>query len=125
MCREGAEYEINAKPWKDKRSLSSNKKMWACLGDVAKQVEWPVNGRMQLISTDDWKDIISSGLKQEARIAEGIGGGFVMLGQRTSKMTIAQMSEMIELIYAFGAGHGVKWSESIPAEYEEFARHAT
>jgi hypothetical protein len=118
MCREGAEYEINAKPWKDKRSLSSNKKMWACLGDVAKQVQWPVNGRMQLISTDDWKDIISSGLKQEARIAEGIGGGFVMLGQRTSKMTIAQMSEMIELIYAFGAGYGVKWSESIPAENE-------
>jgi hypothetical protein len=122
MCREGEEFEINAKPWKDKRSLVANKKMWACLGDVAKQVQWPINGRMQLISTDDWKDIISSGLKQESRIAEGIGGGFVMLGQRTSKMTIAQMSEMIELIYAFGAGYGVKWSEPIPAEYEEFAR---
>jgi hypothetical protein len=121
MCREGEEFEINAKPWKDKRSLASNKKMWACLGDVAKQVKWPVNGRLQLISTDDWKDIISSGLKQEARIAEGIGGGFVMLGQRTSKMTIAQMSEMIELIYAFGAGYGVVWSEPIPAEYLEFS----
>jgi hypothetical protein len=121
MCREGEEFEINAKPWKDKRSLASNKKMWACLSDIASKVEWPINGRMQLISTDDWKDIISSGLKQEARIAEGIGGGFVMLGQRTSKMTIAQMSEMIELIYAFGAGYGVVWSEPIPAEYLEFS----
>jgi Ni,Fe-hydrogenase I small subunit len=64
-------------------------------------------------------------LKREGRIAQGIDGGFVMLGQRTSKMKVQEMCDLIELIFAFGSSNGVVWSESIPAEYEEFARHAT
>jgi hypothetical protein len=103
-------------------SLASNRKMWACLGDIAKQVQWPVNGFVQFLSAEDWKDILSASLKKEGRMAQGIDGGFVMLGQRTSKMKVKEMCDLIEIIYAFGANNGVVWSESVPDEYLEFSR---
>ena len=47
---------------------------------------------------------------QDARVAAGIDGGWVMLGQRTSKMTKAELSDLMELAWAFGARHDIKWS---------------
>jgi hypothetical protein len=35
----------------------------------------------------------------------------VVLGQRTSKMTVKEMNEVIELAYAFGAQNGVKFKD--------------
>ena len=46
------------------------------------------------------------------RVAQGIEGGWVMLGQRTSKMTEAEMSELITLAHAFGDQRGVQWSRT-------------
>jgi hypothetical protein len=40
-----------------------------------------------------------------------VDGGFVVLGSSTSKMTKGEMSELIELAYAFGATHGVEFAE--------------
>jgi hypothetical protein len=94
------------------RSLAANRKMWAMLTDLANQVEWPVDGRMQLLSPGDWKQIMTAGWKRELRVAQGIDGGFVVLGHYTHNMTRAEMSELIELMYAFGAERGVKWSEA-------------
>jgi hypothetical protein len=81
------------------------------LTDIARQVEWPVDGKLQRLEPEDWKDILSAGLRKTQRVAQGIEGGFVMMGQRTSRMTIGDMSELIELAYAFGAEHGVVWGE--------------
>jgi hypothetical protein len=93
------------------RTLDQNAKLWAMLHDIARQVEWPVDGRMQKLEAEDWKDILSAGLRKEQRVAQGLNSGFVMLGQRTSRMTIGQMSDMIELMFAFGAEHDVRWGE--------------
>lgn len=93
------------------RTVEQNKLMWALLSDLANQLSWPVNGVMSRLSPDDWKHVVSAGLKRERRIAQGLDGGFVILGQYTHKMSKAEMSELIELIYAFGAQHGVIWSE--------------
>lgn len=107
------------------RSLAQNDLLWAVLTDIAKQVEWPVDGKMQKLHPSEWKDILTSGLKQETRIAQGIGGGFVMLGQRTSKMTKRQLSDLIEFAYAFGAEHGVRWTEKpTGAEHENRTKSA-
>ena len=75
------------------------------------RVEWSVNGARALLEPEDWKDILTASLRKHHRIAEGIDGGFVFLGMRTSKMTKDQMIELIELMYAFGAEREVKWSE--------------
>lgn len=95
------------------RSYAQNDLMWAVLTDIAKQVEWPVDGKMQKLRPEEWKNILTAGLKRETRVAQGIGGGFVMLGQRTSKMSKRELSEVIEFAYAFGAEHGVRWTETV------------
>ncbi|OWT68069.1 MULTISPECIES: recombination protein NinB [unclassified Achromobacter] len=92
------------------RSLEQNALMWALLADVSKQVIWTVDGHAEKLSPEEWKTILSASLAQENRMAPGVRGGFVMLGTSTSKMTIREMSEMVEFLYAFGAEQGVKWS---------------
>ncbi len=101
-----------------RRSLDSNALMWVLLGEIAKQLEWPVNGKTQKLTAEDWKDILSSGLHKEQRIAQGVEGGFVLLGLRTSKMTKAQMGELIEFIYWFGADKDIKFGAA--PSYEQY-----
>ena len=102
---------IQVKTGRD-RTLIQNAKMWAALGDVSKQVDWPVNGVMQKLSSDDWKAIMTAAAKQEVRIAQGLNGGMVVLGISTRRMTIAEMGDVIECVHAFGAEHGVRWSDT-------------
>jgi hypothetical protein len=94
------------------RSLDQNAKMWAMLSDIAAQVEWHADGRLGLLTADDWKDILSAGLTKSQRVAQGVEGGFVMLGQRTSKMTVKEMCDLIEFAQFFGDSKGVVWSKS-------------
>jgi len=107
----GKAVKVSIDEFKSKRSLEQNAKMWACLTDIAHQVDWPVDGKLQKLSPDDWKDILTAGLHKSQRVAQGVDGGFVMLGQRTSKMTVGDMVELIEFIQWFGAEKGVRWSE--------------
>lgn len=92
-----------------KRSMVQNAKMWAMLSDIAKQVIW--HGLK--LSSEDWKDVLSGSLRKEIRTVPNVeGNGLVVLGMRTSQMSIGEMNELIEFIYAFGASKDVKWSES-------------
>lgn len=93
------------------RSELQNDKMWPMLRDISKQVEWPVNGKTGHLSEEDWKDVFSAELKKEQRIAQGLSGGFVLLGMRTSKLKKRELSDLIEIIYAFGAEHNVQWTK--------------
>lgn len=61
-----------------------------------------------MLSPEDLKDIFTASLHQELRIAKGIQGGFVMLGRSTSKMTVSQMTAMIEFIYSFLSEQGIE-----------------
>lgn len=93
------------------RTPEQNAKLWPLLRDVAHQLQWPVNGIKTFLTEDDWKDIFTAALTKHHRITAGIDGGFVILGMRTHKMKANEMSDLIELIYAFGANHDVKWTE--------------
>ena len=108
------------------RSLDQNARMWAMLTDLSKQLQWPVDGELCWLSKEDWKVIISAGLKRHQRIAKGIEGGFVMLGESTSRMKMADFAAMIELMFAFGANHGIEWTDpTVPSDEtlaEELAR---
>lgn len=92
---------------KKTRSIEQNSRLWALLTDVSDQVVW--YGKK--LSPESWKHIFSSSLKKQ-EVVPGLHGDFVVLGQSTSQMTIAEMRDMQELISAFGAEQGVKWSES-------------
>ena len=54
--------------------------------------------------------MLSASLKKQKAVP-GIDGGFVVIGARTSQMTKREMSDMCELICAFGADQGVEWSD--------------
>jgi hypothetical protein len=89
-----------------KRSLDQNKKMWALLGEVSEQVVW--HGLK--LTPENWKDIFTASLRKQ-QVVPGIDGSFVVLGASTSKMTKLELSDLIELIYAFGGEKEVKFGD--------------
>ena len=97
---------ITWKPLKSTRSLQANACMWASLTDISRQVVW--HGHK--LEPSEWKDLLSAGLKAQKVVPNIDGNGFVVLGARTSRMSIKEMSDMIELCFAFGAQNGVKFS---------------
>lgn len=97
-------YEVTVK--EQTRNLDQNALLWALLDDLSKQVDW----YGQRLTTEEWKHVMSAAIKQQ-KVVPGIDGGFVVLGQSTSKMSKRQFSELIELIKAFGAQRGVKFSD--------------
>jgi hypothetical protein len=87
------------------RTLDQNALMWPLLTALSKQIVW--HGAK--LSADDWKDMLTASLRKQ-RAAPGIDGGFVVFGERTRVYSKAKFSEMIELILAFGAQHGVEFN---------------
>ena len=86
------------------RNLDQNALLWPLLEAVSKQVVW--YGKK--LGPWEWKDIFSAAHKK-SNVVPGIDGGFVVCGQSTSKMTKKDFSDFIEIIYAFGVEHGVKF----------------
>jgi len=89
------------------RSLEANALMWALLTDISNQTDW--HGIK--LSPDEFKDLLSAGLVKSKVVPNIEGSGFVILGQRTSKMSKREMGELIELITAFGIERGVVFSD--------------
>ena len=90
------------------RSLDQNSALWPLLDEISKQAEWPVNGQMVKLEPEEWKTILTAGFKQEnLRLAQGVNGGVVMLGTRTSKMGKREFSEFLEFVHWFAAERGV------------------
>lgn len=92
-----------------KRSLAANARMWCLLTDVSKQVEW--YGRK--LTPDEWKDVLTASYRKQDVVPGIDGTGFVVLGMRTSQMSIREMNELQLVIEAFGASKDVKWSEVV------------
>lgn len=91
-----------------KRSIPQNDRMWAMLTDVSCQLQW----HGQHLTPDDWKLVFLDGLKREKRLVPAIeGDGVVNLGRSSSDLSKDEMSELMELIAAFGAKHEVEFSE--------------
>lgn len=89
----------------NKRTLPQNSLMWSLLTSVAMQVEW----YGQKLTAEDWKDMFTASLRK-ARVVPGLDpGNFVVLGLHTSQMDKEEMTNLIELILAFGAERGVEF----------------
>lgn len=91
------------------RTQAQNRLMWPLLTEFSKQLLWPVDGRMTKMEPEEWKDVLTAAFKGESvRLAMGLNGGVVLLGQRTSKFTKPQFAEWIEFLYATAADRGVR-----------------
>jgi hypothetical protein len=92
------------------RTLDQNSKLWPMLDDLQEQVE-----ELATYSTDDIKLRFLNALGAEMRFLPCLEGqGSFPVGLKSSTLTKEQFSGLIELLYAYGAEHGVEWTE--PAE---------
>ena len=91
----------------EKRTDAQNRRLWAMLTEISNQVVWYGNK----LTPEEWKCVFTASLKRQ-KVVPGLDGGFVVLGQSTSKMTKDEMSELQELMAAFGAEQGVTFMET-------------
>ena len=98
----GARFEFKG----EQRTLEQNQRMWAMLADLSAQLRW--HGRA--LTKEDWKLLFMDALDREYGAVRSLDGtGFVSLGKASSDLSIPEASDMIELIFAFGAQHAVVW----------------
>lgn len=90
-----------------KRSDDQNSKMWAMLSDVARAKP---EGRS--LPTEVWKPLFMSEAGFKPLFEPSLDGrGVVPIGYKSSRLTKAEFGDLIEAIYAYGAEHGVVWTE--------------
>lgn len=90
------------------RTLEQNAAQWPILGQFAKQLKWPVNGEMVNLIDEEFKDIFTAAFRKElVRLAGGVDGGVVMLGQRTSQFGKKEFGEWLEFLHYLAARYEV------------------
>jgi hypothetical protein len=91
-----------------KRTNDQNSLMWTLLSLISAAKpegrQWP---------PETWKAAFMHSLGHQVRFAEGLNGsGPFPLGFRSSRLTKAQMSDLIECIHEYAARHGVQLGET-------------
>ena len=88
------------------RSLAQNRLMWPLIEDMQKQVEG-----MKPFTPDQVKLRFLNELDNEMQmLPELYGGGQFVAGQRSSTLTKGDFTNLIELMFKYGAEQGVRWS---------------
>ena len=91
-----------------KRTLPQNDHMWALLTHVAAQKTHHGNK----YTTDQWKCLFLHALGREMQFLPALEGAeFIPYGNSSSDLTVSEMSELIELIYSWGAKNNVDFGE--------------
>ena len=90
------------------RNTVQNAKLHAMIDDVAR-----ADPLGHSYDADDYKAVFVNAYKSEHRVLYGVDGRPFPAPVRTSAFSVKQCAELIELVYAFGAEHGVLWSEKI------------
>lgn len=91
-----------------KRSLPQNDRLWAMLTDVAKQATHAGH----TYTPDKWKVLFMHACGREVQFVPALdGSGFIPWGQSSSDLSKAEMTELIEFIFAWGAQHGVVFQD--------------
>lgn len=111
--KDGTRVEFKA----PQRSDDQNSKMWAMLTEVSVQLKW--HGLK--LTPADWKlqflDALRRAHGDQVRVVPNTdNSGFVNLGTSSSDLSKEEMSDLIELIFKFGAEHGVKFNDPQSSE---------
>jgi hypothetical protein len=94
-----------------RRKLEQNAKCHAMLSDISRQIKH----YGQTYSADVWKRLCMAAWlrerNQQALMVPAIdGNGIEVIFERTSKLSVKDMAEFIEWLYAYGAYADVNWS---------------
>lgn len=103
---------LNIRP--ETRSNEASAKMWCLLSDIARAKPM---GRT--LPAETWKCLFLDDLGHKPKWEPDLDGtGVVNTGYRSSRLTKAQMSDMIERLYAFMSENEIQSSEPNPYEKE-------
>lgn len=89
------------------RSLEQNAAQWPYLAGFAAQKQLCINGVMEWVTDQDWKDILTACFNGEMRMAV-FDGKVIMLPQRTSRMGKKVFSTWMEYLVAMAAQAGIE-----------------
>lgn len=96
---------VNIRP--ELRSSAQNSRMWAMLSDISRAKP---EGRE--LTPEVWKALFMSALGHAVRFEPGLdGNGVVPVGFHSSRLTVAQMGDLMTLIEEYGARHGVRFTD--------------
>lgn len=88
------------------RTIDQNALLWALLSDVARSKPM---GRCH--TAEVWKELFCHACGHAVQFEIGLNGQPFPTGFRTSKMSKAQMADLITFVMSWGAEHGVRWSD--------------
>ena len=88
------------------RSDAQNRRMWAMLRDISRQVEW----YGQKLHDEDWKHVFSASVEKQRAVPALDGSGFVVLGVSTRKQSKKWFNDMFLVMEGFAAVRGVKFT---------------
>lgn len=96
----------------DTRSDAQNRLLHDAIADIAQQVEW----KGQRFNATTWKRLcVASWLREIGETPDMIpaldGNGFDVIYEKTSKLSVAQMTSLIDWINVFGATNGVTFGK--------------
>ncbi|HAX23073.1 MAG TPA: hypothetical protein DCY64_22655 [Hydrogenophaga sp.] len=89
------------------RTLEQNAAQWPYLQGFADQKQLCINGSMQHVTPDDWKDVLTACWNGETRMA-AFDGKVIMLPQCTRSMLKSVFSDWMEYLVAMAAQSGVE-----------------
>jgi hypothetical protein len=87
------------------RSTDQNARMWACLAEISRAVEW----HGMKLTEDEWKDFFMHSLSASKWVPHP-DKGMVPVGMRTSRLGIRDMADLLTIIEAFAAERGLQWT---------------
>lgn len=98
-------YVVEIKP--PTRTLEQSARFHAAVRDVSRQVEW--YGRK--LPEEVWKIMFVASLYKQQVFPDLNGDGMLVINAKTSRLTTREMGDLTDFVYAFGAQHGVEFSE--------------
>jgi hypothetical protein len=88
------------------RTTEQNALMWCLLSDISRAKP---EGRT--LTPDVWKSLFLHSLDHAQRFEMALDGrGMVPVGFRSSRLSKAQMADLITMIMEYGDRHGIAWS---------------
>ena len=88
------------------RTNEQNALMWSLLSDISR-----TKPQGRVLPPEVWKCVFMAAVGHQCRFEPALdGNGVVPVGFKSSRLTKAEMSDLIECILAFGAEHGVQWT---------------
>lgn len=89
-----------------KRTIPQNDRLWAMLSDISRAKP---EGRQHTPET--WKILTMHACGHAVQFETGLNGQPFPVGFSSSKLSVAQMTDLITWIRQYGDEHGVQWTD--------------